>query len=145
MRDRFRLAVRNEDRVEAEAFAAARVIRDAAAERPRPEKLLAARRQRDQLADVARVPTLAFDSSQLPQEPADLVAGRTTRRVQSGTAVECRDLESRILAKHPPLRIAHAASELRLRARVLVVRRALFGWELRRIEDIDRPAWEQPL
>src|SRR5262245_2109787 len=61
------------------------------------------------------------------------------------SAVQAFDLDPRVLAERPPLRIADAATELRFDARILVVRRAVLRRKLVRIEHVDRPTGEQTL
>src|SRR5690349_9759028 len=95
------LAVGHEDRIEAEAFAAAGLVGDAAAERARAAPLAAVRRDRDELRHVARAASVSVDAVEHAEHPADLVAGRAPRRGHAGPAVEGRDLDPGVLPDHP--------------------------------------------
>src|SRR4051794_9262907 len=122
-----RLSLRDEDRIEAEARRPARLARDPPVERAGPAQLPAVRSKCDELADVARVAAVAFDPFELAEHPAHLVAGGPARRAHAGTAVEARDFDARVLAKHPDIGRCVRAAERRLRARVVVVRLAGLG------------------
>src|SRR5437870_5866720 len=139
------LAVGHEHRVVAEALAAARLVGNAPLERAGAAKLLAGGRERHELAHVAGAAVL--DALELAEELADRgrALGRVARGVEPGPAAERRDLETGVLADHPHFRVADLASEARLGARVLVVRRARLRWKRGRIHRLDRPAGEEPL
>src|SRR5207302_9671360 len=94
-------AVRDEDRIEPEAFASARLVRDPTCERSRAAELVALRRDRHELADVARPPPVALDPLERAEQPANLVAGCTAGRANSRTTAEPFDLETGVLAEHP--------------------------------------------
>src|SRR5437762_5714744 len=126
LRDRALLTVEDKDRVEAEAASPARLHRDPAREHAGPAQLVTLRRERDQLADVARPATVAVHITQLPQQPPDLVAGGPPRGGDARPAVETDDLDPGVLADHPRGGVADAASEARLAERVVVARRAVF-------------------
>jgi hypothetical protein len=65
LRDGPGLAVRDEDRIEAEAACAARPFDDPAFEDARPAQLVTFRREGDELADVARPSRFALDPLEL--------------------------------------------------------------------------------
>ena len=75
--DRARFAERDEDRVEAEAFGPRRLVRDRPVEHARAAQLATLRRERDELADVARPPVLAVDRG---ERLRDVVARSTSGR-----------------------------------------------------------------
>jgi hypothetical protein len=77
------LVLRDEDRVEAEALRAARFVHDAALEDAGAAVLLAVRRERDELADIARPPVLPFDADELAKEPLDVLVACESRRVDT--------------------------------------------------------------
>src|SRR5919204_5305351 len=145
LRNRSLLSLRNEDRIEAEAFAAARFVRNTAAQRAGAPKLFATWRERDELGSVTGLSSFARNARQRPQQPADFVTRGTAGRTHARTAVQPYDLDSRVLAEHPALWIADAPAELRLDAGILVVRRAILGRELLGAEQLDRPTGKQPL
>src|SRR5437870_7424483 len=139
------LPVRDEDRVEPKALDPSLHFRNATLERATASELLARGRHGDQLADVAGAAAVPADPLQRAQQPADLVTGSAPGRVDAGMAAEPFDLDTGVLPEHPRIRRAHPATELRLRARVLVIRRPLFGRELLRFEELDRPAGQEGL
>jgi hypothetical protein len=87
------LPVRHEDRVEAEALRAPRLVGDAALEDSGSSELFAGRREGDELADVAGSAPLVFDPLELPQEPLDVLAAREARRLHARGAAETVDLQ----------------------------------------------------
>src|SRR4051812_46030369 len=139
------LSVRDEDRVVAEALAATRLLRDAPFEDARPAYLVAVRPERDDLRHVARAPVL--DAFELAEQLRDRrpALGRVPRRVHTRTAAERVDLDAGVLRKHPHVRGRTRAPEVRLDARVAVVRVVRLGRIVLRVERVDRPAGEQPL
>lgn len=124
--DRLLLAVRDEDRVEAEPARSTRLVGNQPCQDPGAAELLATRREGDELADVPRAPALPSDALQLPQQPLDVLAASEPRRVDSWRAAQTVDLEARVLAQGPGRRI-DGAPELGLRSGVLVVGRSCFG------------------
>src|SRR2546423_15671077 len=122
--DRAVLAVGDEDRVEAEALRPARLVGDPSRQRAGTAKLVALRRQRDELADVACVAPVPLDPFELAQQPPHLVTGGAARRLHARTAAEPCDLDAGVLAEHPGIRRSDGATEHRLAARVVVVRLA---------------------
>src|SRR5688572_31291989 len=118
--DGARLAVGHEDRVVAEALAPARLERDRALDGGGAAKRLALRRERDELAHVARAPVL--DALQRVEQRGHPVV-RPTRRLDPGPSAERGDLDPRVLAEHPVGRVPTA--EARLAERVVVVGLAL--------------------
>ncbi len=78
----------------------------------------------DELADVAAAPALALHSLERREQPPDRVVAAEPRRLEPGRAAEAVDLDPRVLADHPRVRVAHRAAVERLRTRVLVVVRA---------------------
>src|SRR4051812_18914534 len=85
-------AFRDEHRIEAEAFCAARRECDAAGERAGAAQLLAVRAERDELGHVTRTPRFALHAFERAQHPADLVAGGASGRPHAGRAVEAGHL-----------------------------------------------------
>jgi hypothetical protein len=91
------LAIRNEDRVVAEALVAARLVRDPAVERAGAAELAAVGREENELRDVARAAFL--DACELAEKLRDrrrtfwCVAGGQDARA----AAERLDLEARVL------------------------------------------------
>jgi hypothetical protein len=73
---RLLLALRDEDRVEAETAGSPRLADDAAFEDARAAELGAGRRDGDQLTDVTRAPSLALDTLELTQQPRDVFSAR---------------------------------------------------------------------
>src|SRR5689334_7084057 len=135
------LAVRDEDRVEAEAFRPARFLGDAAFERARAAELASVRRERDELADVAGAPVgLAVERL---EDPLDVPALRPARRLDARGPVQRIDLEPRVLAEHPCLRRSDLAAVKRLAARVLQEPVAGLRRIVARVEQLDRPAGER--
>src|SRR2546421_2217203 len=145
LRNRLLLAVGNEDRVEAEALASAGRVRDPAGERPRSANLVTARRESDELADVARPASVAADSFELAHQPADLVARSAPRGMHSGRTVQPGDLEAGVFTDHPAIARADAPTELSFRARVVVIRRAVLRGKVLGVERFDHPAGKEPL
>src|ERR671922_1548057 len=138
------VAVRDEDRVEPEAAGASRLVPDPAFEDARAPLLVSLRRQRDQLADVARPPAATLHALELGQQPVDVELSGEARRPDPRRAAEALDLEAGVLAEHPGTRPVQRPPEHGLRARVLVVGLA----DLRRIlvdrERLDLPAGKRP-
>src|SRR5256714_15226544 len=97
------LALGDEDRVEAEARFASRLGGDPAFERAGAASLFIVRAECDELADVARASRAALHPLELPQHPADLVAGGAAGRVDSGAAAEAGHLDPGVLPEHPEL------------------------------------------
>src|SRR5579864_1633366 len=141
--DRLRLAVGDEHRVVAEAAGAARLGRDPAGDDPAAAKLLAVRRERDELGDVTRAAVV--DAAELAEQLRD--RGRALRRIprgrDAGPAAERSDLDAGILADRPAGDAG--APERRLGARVRVIRVAGLGRIVVGVERFDRPAGEQHL
>src|SRR5205085_6710608 len=131
LRHRPRLALRNEDRVVAEALRPAWPLRDPARERSRSTELRAGGRHGDELAHVARAASLALDAVELLQEPRHPVV-RPARRADPGPPAEAVHLDPRVLSQRPD---AGLPPEPRLRPRVLVVRRTLLGRQLAALEE----------
>src|SRR5512144_2137215 len=102
--DRSVLAVRDEHRVEAEALAAAKLLGDPAFEDPPAALLGPVRRERDELADVARAPPVALDAFELFQRALRFTAGRPPGRQHARAAAEAFDLDARVLAERPAIR-----------------------------------------
>ena len=67
LRDRLLLPLRDEDRVEAEAFGAARLFDYSSRKHARAADLLAGGGERDELADIARAPAFPLDALELSQ------------------------------------------------------------------------------
>src|SRR3954451_14483564 len=101
LRDGALFAVRDEHRVEAEAFGATGRERDAAGERAGAAQLLAVRAERDELGDVTRTPPLAVHALQRAQHPSHLVAGGAPGRPHARGPVEASDLDAGVLTDHP--------------------------------------------
>src|SRR6478735_1600023 len=121
LRDRSVLAVRNEDRVEAEAFRSADRVCDPASERARSPMLGAVGCDGYELAYVARAAAVALDAFELLEGALRLPPCRPPGGHDSRSAFEPVDLDARVFAEHPAVAGARAP-ELRFRARVLVVR-----------------------
>src|SRR6266540_6331094 len=137
-----RLPFRDEDRVVAEALAAARLRRDRALERAAAPEL-PCRRQANELAAVARAAVL--HTLELGEKLLDVMTRlRPARGVDSGAPAERVDLDPRVLPEDPRLRLERPADQ-GLRTRVLVVRLTLLGRGLGRVEPLDPPARERPL
>jgi hypothetical protein len=133
------LAVRHEDRIEPEAARAAGLMDDPAFEDAGPAQLPAVRRDRDELADVARSPGFPLEPAELGEQPFDGLAGGEPRRLDPGPAVEPGDLEARVLAEDP-VGLVERTSVLGLGAGVLVVGRARLRRILVSLERLDLPA-----
>src|SRR6266851_7313922 len=136
-------AHRNEDRVEAEAFAAAWLVGDTSFEHARAPKLLAGGGDDDELAHVARV--AVFDTGQLTDQPAHRIVPAGTRRLDSRPASERRHLDAGVLSQRPLVGLRPRPTEERLAPRVLVVRRSVLGRVAVRFERLDPPAGQQLL
>src|ERR1700758_3638413 len=95
------LALRNEDRVVAEALASGRRLRDPSLERARAAKLASVRGEEDELRDVAGAAIL--DALELAEELRDSRRSfrRVTRGEDAGPAAEGLHLEARVLRQHP--------------------------------------------
>jgi hypothetical protein len=132
-------AVRSEDRVEAEAARAARLVDDRALEDAGAAQVTAVRRDRDELADVAGAPGVPLQALELREEPLDVLAACEPRRLDPGSAVKAGDLEPRVLAEDPVRRLERV-SVRRLGAGVLVVGRAGLRRIVVRVERLDLPA-----
>ena len=96
-------AVRDEDRVEAEAFGAARLGGDAACERAGAATLLAAGRHDHELAHVTRFAVLG--SVQPRQQPADGIVAAGASGLDSRFAAERRHLDPGVLPQRPLVRL----------------------------------------
>src|SRR4030081_1155062 len=96
--DRPLLAVGDEDRVVAEALAAARLCRNPAADDARPAELLAVGCHRDELRHVPR-PAL-LHSLELAERLRDRrrAFGRIARRLDTGPSSQRRDFDPRVFA-----------------------------------------------
>jgi hypothetical protein len=88
LRDRPSLALRDEDRVEAEPARAARLVDDPALEDARSPPLLARGRNCDQLADVARPARRSLHALELGEQPLDVLPGSEPRRLDPGPPAE---------------------------------------------------------
>src|SRR6266545_3825829 len=130
----------DEDRVEAEAFAATRLVGDPALEDPGAAHLVARGRDRDQLADVARLPARRLVCRERRQRAPDVVSAGPARRDEAGGPAEALDLDARILAEDPVARGRDGPSESRLRTSVLVVGPALLRGVVLRVEQLELPA-----
>jgi hypothetical protein len=139
------LALRHEHRVVAEALDAARRIRDVAVEHAAAAQDRAVRRDRNELRHEARA-TVAL-VSELAEQLRDRgsTLRRVSRRGDSRTPGERRDLEARVLADDPAVRRQTRPAERRLDERVVVIGVAVLERIVVRIEDVDRPAGEQHL
>jgi hypothetical protein len=136
------LAVRDEDRIEAEAARAARLVDDHALEGAGAAQLPAVRRDRDELADVAGSPRTSLEALELGQQPFDGPAACEPRRLDPGPAVERGDLEARVLAEDPVRRLEYV-SVLSLGAGILVVGRAGLRRVAVGLERLDLPAGQR--
>src|SRR5438477_2967280 len=143
--DRAGLALRNKDRIEAEAGVAARAGCDPAFERALPTALLASRAEGDELAHVPSMSGIALQALKLLQHPPDLVPGGAARGMDARASSQAGDFDAGILAEHPERRRRERAAEPGLRQRVVVVRRARFGRIVLHVQDLDLPAGQQPL
>src|SRR5579859_7692991 len=96
--NRLLLAVRDEDRVVAEATGATRRVGDAPVDDTRAPELLAVGRERDELGHIARASVL--DALELAEQLGDRGRSfrRIARRLDAGPAAERGDLEPGILA-----------------------------------------------
>jgi hypothetical protein len=137
------VSVGDEDRIEAEAFSAARFGGDVSFERPRAAKLLAGRRHDHELAHVTR--STVFDSVQPVEEPANGIIAAGARRLDSRSAAERRDLDPGVLAEHPVTRRPDLAAVRGLGPRVLPVALPGLGREVVGVEQADRPARQRRL
>jgi hypothetical protein len=133
------LAVRDEDRIEAEPARAAGLVRDPALQHPRAAELLAGGRERDKLADVSRSPALAFDSLELTQQPRNGLAASEPRRFDPGPAAEPGDLEAGVLAEDPRRRLERPPVG-GLGLGVLVIRGTFLGRVVVGLERLQVPA-----
>jgi hypothetical protein len=93
LRDRLLLTVGDEDRVEAEALGAARLLGDPAFEDAGPAPLFAVRREGDELAHVARSTPPALNALELGEQPFDGLTAGEACRLDPRTAAEPLDLE----------------------------------------------------
>ena len=145
LRHRPLLAVRNEDRVVAEALAPARLARRSA-RRACPCRGARSRRARAVRAPRRSGRARSSDAPELAEELRDRRRRlrRVTRGQDAGPAAERGDLEPRVLGEHPaPRRCSRPNS--RLDPRVLVVRRAGLRRVVVALERLDRPAGERAL
>ena len=136
--DRSLLAVGDEDRVVAEALAAARLVGDAAFERPCAAVLRAVGRERDELADVTR--------ARRSSTPSELraAAGRRDRRRRSARNGRRGDRRGRRPRSPSPRRSPRprgstARPKSAFAARVLVVGLAVSGGYVVGVEQLDLP------
>src|SRR5262249_32617376 len=140
-RNRSLFARGHEDRVVAEARRPARLSCDSPVERSGAAVLGSVRSEQDELGHVAR--GALFGVAELAEELRD--GRRALRRVPGGfdpwTAAERIDLEAGVLREHPAGGVRTA--ELRLEARVVVVRRAGLRRVVGAVERLDRPAGEK--
>src|SRR5436190_14106732 len=119
-----RLAVGDEDRVEAEACGAACMRCDPALQRSRPTALFAGWAEGDELAHVSRPPRIAVRALEPPQHPADLVPGGAPGGMDARASAQAGDFDAGVFAEHPERRRRELAPEPRLRQSVVVVRGA---------------------
>jgi len=142
-RDRPVLPLRNEDRVVAEALAAASLQGDPALEPSGAAKLAAVGSEEDELGDVAGSSLL--DALELVEELRH--GGRTLRRIprreNARAAAEGVHLETGILGQHPAVRVL--TPERGLDRRVLVIGRAGLGRVVVAVERLDRPPGQELL
>src|SRR5919108_2352018 len=103
--DRALIAVGDEDRVVAEALAAARLVRNASRQRACAPKLRLLGRQGDELAHVARAPARTLDAPELGEQPADGIVPAGPGRCDAGAAAEPLHLDAGVLAEHPGIRL----------------------------------------
>src|SRR5712691_528502 len=143
--DRRLLAFGDEDRVEAEALAAAGFLGDAPLERARAAELLLLRRETDELAHVAGPTVVAADAGELPEEPAHRIVAPGTRGFDAGAATERRHLDAGVLSQHPDVGLCHRPTEPRLAARVLAIGVAHFGRKLGGANQLDLPTRQRSL
>src|SRR5438105_2703316 len=143
LRDCLVLPLGDEDRVEAEAGRAAGRCGDTALQGSGPPQRRSVGAERYELADVAGAPGVALHPVELAQHPNDLDAPRAARGMYAGPAAQAGDLDARVLAQRPVLRIHVSPAELRLRVRVLVVRGSRLGRVFVHRERLDLPAREQ--
>jgi hypothetical protein len=134
LRDRTRLAERDEDRVVAEALVSARRRRDRPLEHAGAAALPFGS-ERHELADVARAAVL--DTVERGEKRGEGVVG-PARGLDPRPPPERRDLDPRVLAEHPPL--GERPPEAGLAERVLVVRRAVLGRERLGVQQLELPA-----
>jgi hypothetical protein len=120
------LAFRDEDRIEAEPTRAAGLVHDPALEHSGGTEFLAGRREGDELADVPRSPTLAFDPLELTKQPRNVLSACEPRRFDPGPAPESGHFEAGVLAKDPRRRLERTPVG-GFGLRVLVVRRPFLG------------------
>src|SRR5258708_3457537 len=101
-------AVRNEDRVVAEALAAARLRRNASGHDACAAELLAVGRDRNELGHVACSPIL--DALELAEQLCDRRSAfrRVTRRLDARPSSERRNFDPRVLTDRPRVRNASA-------------------------------------
>src|SRR5258708_9419781 len=138
--NRSRLAVGDEDRVVAEAVVTVRRVGDAPREHAGAAVFVAVGRERDELADITRV--AARVAGERIEHPARLVAAGPARRLDTRAPVEALDLDPRVLAERPRVRLERAR-EARLLARVVVVRPAVLRPLVVGVERLDLPGGEQ--
>lgn len=134
------LALGLEDRVEAEAARAARLVGDPALEDPCASHLVTLGREGDELADVTGATAVFFDAFELLEDALDVHACREPGGLDPRRAAQAFDLEPRVLAEDPGTGPVDGPPEDGFAASVLVVRLA----DLRRvvvgIERLDLPA-----
>ena len=134
--DSLLLALRHEDRVEAEPLRPARIVDDSSFENACPSLFAPLGRNRDQLAHVAGAPVL--HPLELGEQALDVLTAGEARRLDAGPAPQPVDLESGVLAKNPR-RTLQRVAELGLGPGVLVVGRARLGRVLLGLERLDLP------
>src|SRR5262249_40817771 len=141
LRDRPLLPGRHEDRVVAEALAASGLLGDPALQDARATRLLAPRRQRDELADVSRQAPVAVDAVELREQSPDRIAAAEPRRADARPAAEAVHLDAGVLPEHPAV-VDEPEPVAGLGKRVLVVGGALLGRIAVRVEQAEVPARE---
>src|SRR5437868_5849864 len=138
------LAGGHEDRVVAEALAAARLAGDPALEDPGAADLLPVRRDRDELRDVACTPSLALDALQLREQAANRVVAAEAGREDARRPSQPRNLDARVLTEHPGA-AGEPPAVLGLAAGIRVVGVAVLGRVLVSVEHRQVPAVEHAL
>src|SRR5579884_649822 len=143
LRHRPLLAIRNEDRVVAEAFGAERRERDPTVERAGAAQLATIGSEEHELRDVTPAPIR--DALELAEELRHRRGPlrRVARRQHARPAPQGFHLEARVLREHPAVRVL--AAELSLDAGVVVVGGARLGRVVVAVERLECPARQQPL
>ena len=137
------LALGDEHGVESEALVAAWLERDLAFQSPCSPEFTTFRRERDELADVARR-SVSLAGEGL-QSPPDVLPGRPAGGLDARPSAEGAQLEARVLAQHPLVRRTDPPAVLGLRARVLQERLPHLGWVVVHVEQLDLPARKDAL